>query len=182
MEDPVFYDIIRFDTIDILLGDTARIFLDLPNVIDSIRWLPGEFIDCDTCERVLVSPPFDVEYEAIAYTDSGCEVSDLVYIRVAPLVEIYIPTAFSPNGDRVNDVLLPYGGPEVERIESFLVFDRWGSVVHRTGPFEPGDELFGWDGRHRGQFLNPAVFVALAEVRFKNGTVRTFSGDVLLVR
>ncbi|MFK8056699.1 MAG: hypothetical protein AB8F78_11315 [Saprospiraceae bacterium] len=182
IEDPVFYDIIRFDTIDILLGDSARIFLDLPNSLDSIRWIPGEYIDCDTCERVLVSPPFDLEYEAIAYTTEGCEVGDRVFIRVAPLTEIYIPTAFSPNGDRLNDRLLPYGGPEVELIESFLVFDRWGNELHRTGGFAPGDDLYGWDGTHRGQVMNPAVFVALATVRFKNGTVRTFTGDVLLVR
>jgi len=182
IEDPVFYDIIRFDTIDILLGDSARIFLDLPNALDSIRWLPGEYIDCDTCERVLVSPPFDLEYEAIAYTTEGCEVSDLVYIRVAPVTDIYIPTAFSPNGDRVNDILLPYGGPEVEVIESFMVFDRWGNSLHRSAGFQPGDELFGWDGRHRDQLMDPAVFIAVAQVRFKNGTVETFTSDVTLIR
>jgi len=182
IDDPVFYDIIRFDTIDILLGDTARIFLDLPNDLDSIRWSPGDFIDCDTCERVLVSPPFDLEYEAIAYTTEGCEVSDRVFIRVAPITEIFIPTAFSPNGDRLNDRVIPFGGPEVELIESFMMFDRWGNLLHRSAGFMPGDELFGWDGTHKGQVMNPGVFVAVVEVRFKNGEVKTFSGDVLLVR
>ncbi len=182
IDDPVFYDIIRFDTIDINLGDTARIFLDLPNTLDSIRWLPGQFMDCDTCERVLVSPPFDIEYEAIAYTIEGCEVRDRVFVRVNPLADIFLPTAFSPNGDGVNDRILPFGGPEVERIESFMVFDRWGILMHQSGGFLPGDELFGWDGTFRDRDMNPAVFVVVAEVLFKNGTVQTFSGDVTLIR
>jgi gliding motility-associated-like protein len=182
LEDPLFFDIVRFDTVDINLGDSARLFVEIPNALDSIRWLPGEFIDCDTCERVLVSPPFDLEYEAIVFTTEGCEIRDRVFVRVSPLADIFLPTAFSPNGDAVNDRLVPFGGPEVELIESFFVFDRWGNQVYEARDFLPGDERSGWDGIFKGEFMNPAVFVVTAQVRFRNGTVQTFSGDVSLIR
>ena len=58
--------------------------------------------------------------------------------------------------------------------EDLLVFD--------TKNIPPSNEGLGWDGTFNGKTVNPGVFVYLAEVRFIDGEVETYSGDVTLVR
>ena len=71
---------------------------------------------------------------------------------------------------------------QVKAVKSFLVFSRWGESVYQFFNFQPNDPAFGWDGTHRGQLLDPAVFVWFAEVEFTDGEVELFEGDVALVR
>ena len=65
------------------------------------------------------------------------------YITVKPLEKIYIPTAFSPNGDGVNDILFVYG--EIKDM-SFVIYNQWGLKV-----FSSNNPLSGWDGKYKGQ-------------------------------
>jgi gliding motility-associated-like protein len=62
----------------------------------------------------------------------------------------YIPNAFTPNGDGVNDSFYLYGQSGVT-VHDFKVFDRWGEKVH--------DSLSPWDGKYRGQLCQPGVYV-----------------------
>ncbi|MCF8244532.1 MAG: hypothetical protein K9J37_08215, partial [Saprospiraceae bacterium] len=59
---------------------------------------------------------------------------------------------------------------------------RWGESVFRYFDFQPNDPAFGWDGTHRGQLLDAAVFVWFAEVAFVDGSTELFEGGVVLVR
>jgi gliding motility-associated-like protein len=95
---------------------------------------------------------------------------------------VYVPNAFSPNGDNINDVFTLYPGPQVLNIKSFLVFDRWGETVYRYESAAPGEPAMGWDGTHRGRLMNPAVFTWFAEIELVNGAVKILQGDVNLVR
>ena len=70
----------------------------------------------------------------------------------------------------------------VEKVRSFLVFSRWGETVYEYYNFDPNDPAYGWDGFHRGEPMNPAVFAYFAEVEFIDGRVEFFEGDVTLVR
>jgi hypothetical protein len=65
------------------------------------------------------------------------------------------------------------------------VFNRWGELVHERENFQPVIENtvdYGWDGKFKGEELNPAVFVYLAEVEFIDGRVEIYKGDVSLVK
>jgi hypothetical protein len=79
-------------------------------------------------------------------------------------------------------LLYIFGGRDVEVIESFQVFDRWGTLVFEQQNFLPNDERNGWDGKFRGSFLDPAVFVYQAKVRFIDGVEILFEGDITIVR
>ena len=66
----------------------------------------------------------------------------------------------------------------------FQVYDRWGGLVYQREKFLPNvDNLSeGWDGRAKGDFVNPGVFVYIAEVKFLDGRVLLYRGDVTVIR
>ena len=65
---------------------------------------------------------------------------------------IFVPNAFSPNGDTENDVLYVRGGAVVKEMV-FRIYDRWGEMV-----FEGLNRADGWDGTFRGKALDPDVY------------------------
>jgi len=82
----------------------------------------------------------------------------------------------------VNDGFRIYTDKNVEKVKSFLVFDRWGELVYEYYDFDPDDPAGSWDGNFRSQPMNSAVFAYFAEIEFKDGKVELYKGDVTLVR
>ncbi|MEZ4986265.1 MAG: gliding motility-associated C-terminal domain-containing protein [Saprospiraceae bacterium] len=96
---------------------------------------------------------------------------------------IYVPNAFSPNDDGVNDELgvFPPAGLE-GNIAVYQIFDRWGGQV-----FESRDNLLGstsgwWNGEYRGQPAQEGVYLYHIEISLLNGRSITLQGDVVVVR
>ena len=106
----------------------------------------------------------------------------MLRIFVARNINVYIPTAFSPNNDGDNDKIIVYAGQGVAQIERFMIFDRWGNQVFAKGPFQPNDPDFGWDGLLNGEPMNAAVFVYYVEVTLVTGQVVVLEGDFVLLR
>ena len=75
-----------------------------------------------------------------------------------------------------------YGGKEVKEIKSFLVFSRWGETIFQYYNFQPNNPVYGWNGKHRDELMNSAVFTWFAEVEFVDGLVKLFEGNVNLIR
>ena len=88
---------------------------------------------------------------------------------------IFIPDAFSPNGDGNNDKLFVRGNNIQELY--FAVYDRWGENV-----FETTDKNNGWDGTYKGNQLSGAVFVYYCKGKYTDGLEFKQKGDVTLVR
>ncbi len=103
-------------------------------------------------------------------------------VQYADCHEVFIPNAFSPNDDIVNDVLLIYDKGNVRRVKSFRIFDRWGEMVFEKLDFKSNDPSVGWDGKRGGHVLQPAVYVYFAEIEFMDGEVLIKKGDVTLMR
>lgn len=85
-------------------------------------------------------------YQAVAiFTDeNGCVNSDSLWVRVEPEVRFWIPNAFTPNDDRINDTW----GPKAFGFDQYelWVFDRWGKLMfHSTDPFDK------WNGRFNNE-------------------------------
>jgi len=95
---------------------------------------------------------------------------------------IFIPSAFSPNQDGINDVFRVYGdATAVEKIESFQVKDRWGNLVFEAQDYPLGDPGSAWNGSRGGERLHQGIYVYQAIVLFKNGALRTITGTVTLI-
>ncbi len=172
--------------LELQLGDTwiANTITNLqPNQISNISWTPSEGLSCDDCLNPVITAVNTTVYQVTVTNENGCEDKANVLVRVDKEKGVYIPNAFSPNNDGTNDLFLIYANPKaVVKIRSFLVFSRWGETVWQYYDFDPNDPASGWDGVHRGEFMNPAVFAYFAEIEFIDGTVKLYEGDVTLVR
>jgi gliding motility-associated-like protein len=150
----------------------------------SFSWSPaGEYLSCTDCPDPLASPVTDVLL-TLTVTDSyGCSASDEVFLSVLKTRSLYVPNAFSPNGDGINDYFMIYPGKEVSRIVAFGVFDRQGNEVFRLSNHPvSGPENAWWDGSFRGRKLQPGVFAWYARIEFVDGVSEIIKGEVTLLK
>lgn len=170
----------------IFLGDTVDLipkFNFSPDSLLTLTWTtPKDYFACDTCRTQHFVPLKTAQYRAIAENLSGCKTSDQVVIYVDERGRIYVPSAFSPNGDGVNDIFRLYGDAAVQEVELLQVYDRWGTLLYTAHMYAPNDPLVGWDGTYKGQMLDPAVFVFYARVRLINGDTKLLKGGITLMR
>ena len=110
------------------------------------------------------------------YNSKNCKSIDTVVVKVNPdCGEMFIPSAFSPNGDGVNDILYVRG--RCLKNFTFQIFNRWGELV-----FETSDKNIGWDGTQNGQALNTGVFVYKLEGTTYDNKYYIQKGHITLLR
>ncbi len=94
---------------------------------------------------------------------------------------LYMPNAFSPNADGLNDCIKPEFSAQAEILSyTYRIFDRWGNFL-----FDTHDPQACWDGNYRGQPMDPAVFTWYLEasITFCGNTFHIFrKGDISLIR
>lgn len=95
---------------------------------------------------------------------------------------VYIPSAFSPNFDGINDRFQLYADGDVERVEIMRIFDRWGGLTFEAGPFDIRDPFHGWDGTVSGTENPQGIYLYYLELTYRDGVRETFSGEVTLLR
>jgi gliding motility-associated-like protein len=95
---------------------------------------------------------------------------------------VFVPTAFSPNNDSYNDILMILGSQVVKNIKRFQIYDRWGEQVFAKANFKPDDPNFAWDGRHKGRDALPGVYVYYIDIEYMDNTTEIIEGDVTLMR
>lgn len=88
----------------------------------------------------------------------------------------YMPTAFSPNGDGLNDLLAPRVGRDVASF-TWYVYDRWGNRMVVSS-----DVNFKWDGIFNGVKVNTGVYAYQATVNFTDGRQETYTGNITVTR
>ncbi len=172
--------------ITIQLGDSVFLLAQSnSNSLDTLYWIQGlDDLECETCNGQWITPTYTSTYSVFIESDKGCQALDEILIRVNKDRLVYIPSGFSPavGGSEANDKFMIYGGTGVEKVNQFVVADRWGEIVYQAADFQPGDTRFGWDGTLGGQLLNPGVFVYFAEIEFTDGRIEIYKGDVTLLR
>jgi len=89
--------------------------------------------------------------------------------------DLYVPNAFTPNGDGDNDVLLVRGNNITNM--TLRIYHRWGEKV-----FESTDQSTGWDGTYKGKECDPAVFVYYLDVDCLGGESYEQKGNITLIR
>ncbi|RMF31231.1 MAG: hypothetical protein D6765_02090, partial [Bacteroidetes bacterium] len=154
-----------------------------PEDIAQVSWSPAASLSCSDCLNPLASPLETTAYEVTVWTTEGCMASATLLIRVDERPDVFVPGAFSPDGDGINDRFHIFArAGSVSRIKTFRIFSRWGELIWENQNFQPNDPGAGWDGTYRGRLMDPAVFAWMAEIEFLDGTTRIFKGDVTLFR
>ena len=164
------------------LGDSIRLNPVTNGLNLAWQWSPPDGLSCDDCPRPWARPFESKLYTLVVTDENGCKASDEMRLTVLLNRQVFIPNAFSPNGDGINDVFLIFAGGNVARVKSFQIFDRWGEKIFENFNFPPNDPAHGWDGFFKGKIMDPAVFVYKAEVEYVDGEVEIFYGDAALVR
>lgn len=166
------------------LGEGVQLPIVTDVIPTFINWQPEEGVICEpSCLAPFLLPGQTTTYTLTIGTDAGCAISDSLTIIVNEVREVYIPSAFSPNGDGRNDYFTIYANtPNVQEIISLQVFNRWGSLVYEQQSFPPNDLASGWDGNFKGSPMGSDVFAYVAEVRFLDGHSIFYTGDLHLIR
>ncbi len=115
-------------------------------------------------------------YIVTARTINGCEAKDDITIKVFVAAEIYVPNAFTPNGDGTNDILKPIL-VGIKELKYFAVFNRYGQLVYKTNVHGQG-----WDGKFNGDMQNTGGFAWMVEgIDYKGNTI-TRKGMAVLIK
>jgi gliding motility-associated-like protein len=186
VDDSIFITVSAIDPLSVIAsasqyivapGSTVTLF-GAPSGLLSYSWSP--ITGLSNAETQQTNAVID---ETIIYTltvsDGICTRSDTTEVKVYEIIcedpYVFIPNAFSPNGDNNNDVLY-VRGLFIEKM-IFRVFDRWGEMV-----FESEDPAFGWDGTFRGKKLDPDVYDFYLDVTCIGGLKSITKGNVTLMK
>ena len=150
-----------------------------------IRW-SGDYQVCLDCPIIQVFADREGNINlTLVDTVTGCETVDSVGIKLLANRDIYVPTAFSPNGDGINDGFTVYPRKPGITIISLDIYDRWGGkLFHRKG-IPAGDPSVGWSGQSMNNqevVLNNGVYAYTISLQLTNGEIAELSGLVHLVQ
>ena len=160
-------------TVSISIGNQT--ILTATGGTGSYSWSPTTGLATPNSASTTASPTVTTTY-TVTFTDAnGCTDSDTVTVQVVEAYGIFVPSAFSPNDDAVNDMLFVYGAGI--KVMEFVVFDRFGEKV-----FESTSVNDGWDGMFRGKPMNTGIYAWYCTVEYFDGNLEQLHGDVSLVR
>ncbi len=142
----------------------------------SYVWDPPYNISSLTSPVVTVSPLQTTQYVLWGYNSANCFSRDSVDVYVImDCGEMFVPNAFSPNGDGHNDELKVMGICLESMV--FMVFNRWGEKI-----FESTDQSKGWDGTYKERPVETGVYVYRLEGKTYDGKGFSEKGNVTLIR
>jgi gliding motility-associated-like protein len=160
----------RADTI--FRGQQVQLF---SNGNAEVRWHADATLSCADCPNPIASPVTTTTYTATNFLANGCEVSDRFTVVVLNDAMVMTPSAFTPNGDGLNDYFGPIGKvPENYRLQ---VFNRNGETVFRSSAMNQK-----WDGSFRGVPQPTSVFIYLIEYRDIQNILHQQKGTFTLIR
>jgi len=140
-------------------------------------WSPAQWLTNIGVSNPVSLPQDDIKYFVKVYNDQGCFDIDSIRVHLFRLESgMYVPSAFTPNGDGNNDYLHPIiiG---MKSLDVFMVYNRWGQLLYRGT-----DAQKGWDGTFAGKGQDPATYVWYAEgTTYKNIKIRK-KGYAVLIR
>ncbi|HET9823854.1 MAG TPA: T9SS type B sorting domain-containing protein, partial [Chitinophagaceae bacterium] len=151
-------------------------YLEARQIGSTAFWTPGAYLDNPSSFTPLFRSSSDQLYTVEIKTASGCVTVDTQLVKIVSHVDMLVPTAFTPNGDGLNELLRPtlMG---IKELKYFRVYNRWGQLLYETKT-----ERAGWDGTHDGGNLPTQVVVWIAEGIGVDGRTYIKKGTSTLVR
>lgn len=140
-----------------------------------IQWDYSPYLSCLDCNYPIASPPENTTFYATIESPDGCVETDSVRVNVRGL--IYVPNAFTPDGDGLND-FFKAKGVDISEFK-MEIYDRWGSLV-----FISDDIDRGWNGSFRGDgyYCPPDIYQYRIVATEHEGEVFELRGHITLLR
>lgn len=163
--------------ITVLAGESTTIGVTGSSNAVTYQWSPALGLDCPTCASTLAKMESAGVRYCVRVTDTLTQCVDSACITIFVKIicdKPFVPTAFSPNGDNYNDVLLVTANCTYTVL--FTIYNRWGEKV-----FEMADIKNGWDGSFKNKKLDPDVFVYYLQA-IVNGESISQRGNITLIK
>jgi len=142
-------------------------------------WVPDPSLSATNISDPTANPLVTTTYELLIEDQFGCINSDTVTVFIRAFIcdepYIFVPNAFTPNGDNLNDVL--YVRANAVTDVYFAIYSRWGEMM-----FESEDINVGWDGTFKGKELSPDVYGYYLRLRCLNNEEYFKKGNITLIR
>lgn len=142
----------------------------------SYLWSPAGNLNNPFAANPLATLTESTTFILTVKDEIGCADVDTVKLRVLKGPTFYVPTAFSPNGDGLNDIFkpTPIG---IAKLDYFKVFNRYGELVYQTSEIGKG-----WDGTYKGIRQPIGNYVWWVRGTDRTGQVKFLKGNVVLIR
>ncbi|MCX6181734.1 MAG: gliding motility-associated C-terminal domain-containing protein [Bacteroidetes bacterium] len=138
------------------------------NFEDRVSWSPSTYLSCTDCADPVVSlPERDITYQYTLFDDKGCYFKDSLHVYV--IRKVYVPNAFTPNGDNTNDVFY-FRSISVDEFQ-MDIFNRWGELL-----FTSYDINTGWDGTYKNRQVQIDTYVW--KVRYRRYHKETWHEEI----
>jgi gliding motility-associated-like protein len=147
----------------------------------SYQWSPGRFLNFTNINNPIANildPAIDTFRYFLTVTKEGCSATDDILVKVFKTPpSIFVPSAFTPDGDGLNDRIRPII-VGMKTLDYFRIFNRWGQLVYESNY----TKLLGWDGNIDGTPQKSEVYVYTAQATDFNNKVVVVKGTILLIR
>lgn len=153
-----------------IAGDTITIWAEADG---SIYWTPPHNISCQTCPTTIVWPEVETFYTATVTDLNGCTNYAVVPVYFDPL--IYVPNAFSPDGDSFNNVFRAIAH-NIDEFEMHI-FNRWGELIYTMDNLDDY-----WDGSYKNSLVTDDVYVWQIVYTDLKGIAHELRGHVVLLK
>jgi len=170
-------------SLSIMLGDSVILnALASPAGNYDYEWSPdNNSVHCSNCPETWVKPIDNTTYKVLV-SDDLCKKEDVFNVKVNTCSTIYAPQAFSPNGDRINDVFFIYGAKCVRQIKELSIYDRWGENIFLQENLPPSNAEYGWNGTYKGQIAPSGLYTYKVLIELSDGTIIKHQGAITLLR
>jgi len=165
-------------TLPVNFGESVQLNANTSGPVNSYVWTPTQYVvGSNTGNNIVVKPESNTTYQVVVKDAYCTAISNIVVNVIEPDTKFAMPTAFTPNGDGVNDLYRPILMPNLVTKE-FRIYNRWGEKIFESTAVEPG-----WDGTFRDSKQPVGVYVYYISVQntITNKTVY-HSGNITLIR
>lgn len=139
-------------------------------------WYPVINLDNQYSATTSAAPLQTTTYYVLGVDANGCIDKDSTIVYVTKIHELYVPNAFSPNGDGINDWFQFYT-KGIKNIRSVAIYNRWGEQIF----YNEGEKPY-WDGTYKGKPLSSDVFVYVITADTYEDTTILKKGNITLLR
>jgi gliding motility-associated-like protein len=182
IQDPSVIENISVMPVDtsIIIGEYVTV-----SVYDNLQrgftytWTPDDGqISCTNCTNPIIQPLENKIYKLEVSDPNYCFISKEynVDIKVKEEYVIGVPDAFTPNGDKINDII-KVDGWGIKKLIEFRIFNRWGSELFYTDNIEQG-----WDGYYKDKLQPMDSYAYLIKAELMNNEVIVKKGTFSLIK
>lgn len=150
--------------------------LDARKIGETVLWHPiTNLFNANTFTPIFKGDK-ETLYTIEIKTKAGCVTTDTQLVKLVKNVKVFVPNAFTPNGDNINNLLRPvtFG---IKQLKSFKVFNRWGQLFYQTTSLKQG-----WDGTFKGIPQEMQTLVWFVDALGVDGKTYSYKGTTTLVR